>query len=210
MPITSYATLQSAVADWLNRDDMTAVIPQFIANAEARFKRDLRVRKLQNAGTLVISADDQALASDLMAVEGWYLDGPTYFHRIQMVGAEALGELKTVWGSTGAPRYAALIAGSARFAPVPDASYETKLTYWRKIVSLSDQNVNNWLLEEHPDLYLYATLVEAAPYLQDDTRVATWQDQLDKRLAELDARTSAEQFPAQPQADDQRYTRTRP
>lgn len=210
MPITSYATLQSAVADWLNRDDLTAVIPQFIANAEARFKRDLRVRKLQNAGTFTILADDQSLASDLMAVESWYLDGPTFFHRIQMVGAEALGELKTVWGSTGVPRYAAMIDGSARFAPAPDVPYNTKLTYWRKIVGLSDQNVSNWLLEAHPDVYLYASLVEAAPYLSDDTRVATWQEQLDKRLGEIDALTTVEQFPAQPQSDDQRYTRTRP
>lgn len=208
--ITTYATLQSEVAGWLNRTDLTAAIKTFVQLAEARFQRDPRVRKLQNAGTFTVSADDASLPSDLLAVESWYQDGPTDYRRIQIVGAEALPEIKTVVGTTGGPRYAAIIAGTARFAPAPDTSYATKLVYWRKIASLSDANPTNWLLLAHPDVYLYAALVESAPYLQDDPRLALWEAELEKRIAEVDAAAKIEQFPEQPQAEDQRWTKTRP
>ena len=42
MGITSYSTLKSAIADWLLRDDLTAVIPSFISLAEADISRKMR------------------------------------------------------------------------------------------------------------------------------------------------------------------------
>ena len=42
MAITTYSELQSAVADWLNRDDLTSVIPNFIELAEADLTRNLQ------------------------------------------------------------------------------------------------------------------------------------------------------------------------
>ena len=39
MPITTYSELQQAIADWMNRADLSATIPNFIANAEARLNR---------------------------------------------------------------------------------------------------------------------------------------------------------------------------
>jgi hypothetical protein len=43
----------------------------------------------------------------------------------------------------------------------------------------------NWLLTGHPDVYLYASLVETAPYLKDDSRVPVWMAELDRRLTLL-------------------------
>jgi hypothetical protein len=37
----TYAGLQASVADWLNRADLTAVVPDFIAMAEAQISRRL-------------------------------------------------------------------------------------------------------------------------------------------------------------------------
>jgi len=42
MAITTYAELQSAITDFLNRDDLTAVAPTFISMAEANLGRDIR------------------------------------------------------------------------------------------------------------------------------------------------------------------------
>ena len=42
MSITTYAELKTAIASWLNRDDLTSVIPDFIALTEAALNRDLR------------------------------------------------------------------------------------------------------------------------------------------------------------------------
>ena len=45
--LTSYAGLCEAVADYLGRDDMTDRIPTFIALAERRMNRDLRLRVME-------------------------------------------------------------------------------------------------------------------------------------------------------------------
>jgi hypothetical protein len=48
------------------------------------------------------------------------------------------------------------------------------LTYYAKIPALTVSNTSNWLLVDSPDLYLYGSLLQAAPYLQDDQRITTW------------------------------------
>jgi hypothetical protein len=39
---------------------------------------------------------------------------------------------------------------------------------------LSVSNASNWILARHPDVYLYGSLLQAAPYLRDDERVGLW------------------------------------
>jgi hypothetical protein len=192
--ITNYTTLQSEVADWLNRTDLTAVIPSFIQMAEVRFQRDKRCWKLQNRGTFSVSADGQSLPSDFVSLDSWYHDGPVYFGALEIVGADAIGALKGRFGETGVPRFAAIVDGVVRFAPEPDATYATAMTYWRKASSLSGSTPTNWLLAEHPDLYLYGALAEAAPYLKDDARVAVWKSELEARLNEVERATEAEHW----------------
>jgi len=57
MAITNYTDLQTTIADFLNRDDLTTVIPTFIQLAETQFNRDIRhwqmearTQGTQNAG----------------------------------------------------------------------------------------------------------------------------------------------------------------
>ena len=51
MAISTYSELQTAVANWLNRDDLTDRIPEFITLAEARFNRALRIRAMEGLYT---------------------------------------------------------------------------------------------------------------------------------------------------------------
>ena len=48
------------------------------------------------------------------------------------------------------------------------------LIYYAKIPALSDANPTNWLLTRYPDAYLYACLLEAMPYNEEDARMQTW------------------------------------
>ncbi len=52
MAISNYSELKAAIADWLNRSDLTDSIPDFIALAETRHKRDFKIRRME---TRVIS-----------------------------------------------------------------------------------------------------------------------------------------------------------
>ena len=53
-----------------------------------------------------------------------------------------------------------------RFGPIPDDSYIVKLNYYRKFAALS--SAVNWLMTNKPDIYLYASLVEAGLFVMDD------------------------------------------
>ncbi len=170
--VTNYETLKAHIADTLNRLDLTSVIPNFIQQFESRAKDDFRLRRLTNRGDFSVSTDLVRLPPDLYSLEAWYHDGPVYFGPIEIVSPDQIGLLKAKYGATGVPQYAAIVAERARFAPVPDATYSTKMAYWQTLTPLSDSASTNWLLESRPDIYLYGTLIEAHNYLKDPEKEA--------------------------------------
>lgn len=60
------------------------------------------------------------------------------------------------------------------FAPTPDAAYPFEMIYYAKPTLLDDSNQTNWITESWPQLLLYATLREVAPFMKEDQRMATW------------------------------------
>jgi hypothetical protein len=58
--------------------------------------------------------------------------------------------------------------------PTPDGSYAAELLYIQKIPALSDTVTTNWLLSSYPDIYLYGSLLNSAPYLAEDGRAEVW------------------------------------
>ena len=53
---------------------------------------------------------------------------------------------------------------------MPDASYGVAMLFYRKFAALSGGV--NWLFANKPDVYLFATLLEAAIYLGNDQDIA--------------------------------------
>ena len=194
--VTTYQELQDHIADTLLRSDLTTVIKTFVQLAEAKFKRNKNFRKISDRGNFSISADGVSLPSDFQSLESWYHDGGTFFGPIEIVNSDMIGHLKgsRFGGRTGAPAFASIVDGKARFAPEPDQTYTTQMIYWRKVASLSASNTTNWLLDDHPDIYIYGSLVHSAPYLKDDPRLAMWQSLHDAAAEELNNATEEEQF----------------
>ncbi len=190
----TYAELQSTILDWLNRPDLEAVVPTFIADAEARLNRDTRIRSQVARAVFTVNGDGLDLPTDYAAVDSWHLNGPTYYGALETVNGNALSVLRARYRS-GPPRYVAIEERKAYFAPEPgDASYDTLLSYWRRIPALSDAATTNWFLDAHPDIYRLAALVESAPYLKDDQRTLVWETQLQARLEDLLRATEAEVY----------------
>jgi hypothetical protein len=75
---------------------------------------------------------------------------------------------------TGKTRFYTIIDGAFELIPTPSSSVELTITYYAKVPSLSASQPSNWLLTKAPDLYLYATLLTAAPYLNNDERIPVW------------------------------------
>jgi hypothetical protein len=96
---------------------------------------------------------------------------------------------------TGAPEYGAMVAGELRVYPSPDTTYNVYLVYELRLVPLSASATQNWLITNHPDIYLYSVLLEAEPYLKNDDRVRTWAELRERGLEELDLDTKREEWP---------------
>jgi hypothetical protein len=58
--------------------------------------------------------------------------------------------------------------------PSPDINYDFELVFFEKPTPLSAENETNWVTNHAPQLLLYATLLEAQPFLKSDTRVETF------------------------------------
>tara|TARA_R110002096_G_scaffold143885_1_gene300262 strand:+ start:35 stop:682 length:648 start_codon:yes stop_codon:yes gene_type:complete len=178
MALSTYTELKDAVADWLDRSDLTSRIPDFIALAEARINRELRIRPME-----VRSIMYTASGKKYFNLPGGYLQmrniqlntNPT--QPLEYITPEMLDRL---YGSntTGKPRAYTLIGDEIQLAPVPDTEYELEMAFYENIDSLGDGTagtvVSNWLTLNAPDLLLYGALMEAEPFIKNDERVAVW------------------------------------
>jgi len=189
MSITSYSELQTAVGNWLHRSDLSALIQEFIALAEAKLKRHPAVA-YERKGQLSVSSETTTITTaltDFRELLDLYHDSATARGPVRIVSLSELAELKALFGSTGVPKYAAVTNDGIDLvlAPVPDGTYTLLLNYLAALGALSASNTSNWLLTEHPDIYLYASLVEAEPYVMHDERLMVWKTKLDEALEEL-------------------------
>lgn len=182
--IGTYAELQAAVAGWLNRTDLTARIPEFIALAETGLRGRAETKHLVD-GALSLSASETELASDVGSIQSLSIaqaGGPAVVYPTSFAN---LLNYRVTFGESGLPRYYAVTGDTLWLAPAPDATYDATLVYIEKLDIATTGT--NWLLTNHPGAYLYATLIEAAPFIGDDERVSLWQSRLQGTLTSVAA-----------------------
>lgn len=173
MSISTYAELKSSIADFLNRDDLTSVIPTFISLAEAEMNRKIRHWRLEERTTISASGQYTAIPSDFVAPIRLSLDTDSV--ALELINSQEMQEARQSANDVaGKPRYYALSKGEIELFPTPNGTYTVDLTYRKKIDALSDSNTINVILDNFPDAYLYGALMHSAPYLADDGRVAVW------------------------------------
>jgi hypothetical protein len=171
MAITTYAELKSSIANWLNRDDLTSVIPDFISLAEAQIARDVRHWRQEKRVTTPVNEQYENLPIDWLEMIQIQL---TAGGRLQVISAAELQNRKEASLVAYKPKYYRLTSDQIEFYPAPDSSYEVAMQYYARVPALTDTDTTNWVLTDYPDIYLYGALVHAAPYLNDDQRINIW------------------------------------
>ncbi len=178
MALSTYTELKDAVADWLDRSDLTARIPDFIALAEARLNRELRIRPMEVRSILELTAGQKyfALPGGYLQMRNIQLNtNPTT--PLEYVTPEMLDRL---YGSdaTSRPRAYSLIGDEIQLSPIPDSTYTLEVAYYEKFTPLGDGTAGtvttNWLSENAPDVILYGALIEAEPFVKNDERMPLW------------------------------------
>ena len=175
MALDNYSNLQTSIANWLARDDLTVEIPDFISLCEAEFNRELRIRSMETTETVTIDAEQEALPTGFLGVRSFFLNNNgktklTYISPYQQFDTQGSSR-------TGTPQAYSIEGTNFRFSPTPDTTYTANLVYYKAFDSLSSSTTTNHILTNHPAVYLYGSLYHASNFIRGiapDT-VAQWQ-----------------------------------
>jgi len=170
MSITTVAGLRAVIADFLD-DDLTDQIDDFIALAEARHRREIRMREMFVRESLTVDARNVDLPTGFLeAINLRLLTDP-----VTVLQEVSLHEMTVARQEVSGKPSIFCIASDIEFDKAPDQSYSGQITYYKALTALSDDNTSNDLLTLHPDAYLYGSLVASAPYQMADERLVVWE-----------------------------------
>lgn len=175
MAITTYAELKTAISDFLNREDLTTVIPTFIALAEADFNRKVRHWRMEGRSEATIDTQYSGIPADWLETIRFNISTSEGTRGLELIGHSEMADRRgEAHDESGIPKFYSMSGGEFEVLPAPDGNYTADLLYYKSIEALSDSNTTNWLLTYHPDAYLYTALIHSAPYLDEDQRATTW------------------------------------
>jgi len=191
MAISNYTELKTAVANWLDRDDLTDRIPEFIALSEARFNRILRLRSMESKYTANTVAGQRNLALPASYIQMRNFQVNTLpLTTLSYVTPEIYDR---VWGgsTSGTPKFYTILANEVSFGPIPATVQEVEMLFYKKFDNLGSATTSgypdsvNWLITNAPDIYLYGSMLEAEPFIMNDERVQLWAAALQRGISDL-------------------------
>ena len=175
MAINSYSTLKTAVSNWLDRDDLTDRLPEFISLAKSTFNRVLRIRAMETtvSDTTPSGSKEDALPTGYLQMREIHLT-TSPVASLAYITPEIMYRIRA-GSNNGKPNAYTIVGDNILFGPTPDDAYTYSITYYKSFDALSDSTATNWLILNAPDLYLYGTLLQAEPFLMNDERVPLWE-----------------------------------
>ena len=185
MSFATYSDLQTSIGNYLARSDLTSQIPDFITFAENRLRRELRIRQmLKSVTTATVKADSTVeLPSDFLQVRDFVVVTNPLTPLSYSSPSSLSNDPKA--SEVGVPRSYTILANDFQLSPIPDAVYTVKMLYFAAPAYLSSSNTTNVFLTTAPDALLYASLIEAEPYLMNDARINTWGTMYDRAIGSL-------------------------
>lgn len=185
MALDTFTALKTAIQTWLDNTSLSGNVEDFISIAESRLNRILRDQQMETRATLTVGGapvDSILLPADFLELREIHIetaaDKPLSYRSPQFV--ENIRDQLA-----GDPVFYSVEKRSLSFAAKAPAAMAFSILYYQKIPGLSAGNPTNWLLEDHPDIYLYASLVQAEGFVVNDARIALWKQLLDESLKEL-------------------------
>jgi hypothetical protein len=198
MSFATYSDLQTSIANYLARSDLTTQIPDFITFAENRLRRELRIRQmLKSVTTSTVSADATVqVPSDFLEIRDFVVMTNPITPLSYSSPSSLSNDPRT--SQVGVPRSYTILASEFQLTPIPDAAYTLKMLYYAAPTYLSTSNTTNVFLTTSPDALLYASLIEAEPYLMNDARINTWGTMYDRAISSLTKSDESTQYSGVP------------
>jgi hypothetical protein len=182
MAISNYTELQTAIGNWLARTDLNTRIPEFIAIAESRINRISRLAQQETEAAInmvVGQAYNELPTGFIDVVDFWYDDD---LFQLMKCPEKKLRYQKS---PTNGEPYAYSISNRIDYdCPAAD-TYALTMKYLKRWNIAA--TTTNWLLTNHPDAYLYASLEAAELFIMNDERLPTWKALAKELLAEIES-----------------------
>lgn len=179
MSITNYTELQAAIASWAKRSDLTAVIPDFIALAEVRIARALQARptEYETELTMTVGSRYVALPTGFDYPLGLWIKSSLPREPLPQRLPENLSGENT----SGVPEAWAIDGENIAFDRPASETWAFDFRY-AKPFALSVASPTNYILTNHPDVYLFGAMVEVSTYTADMAGAATWETRFARAL----------------------------
>jgi len=127
MAISTYTELQSAIADWLNRDDLAAVIPTFISLAEVGMERVLRTRNMLVRANAPIDTQYSAVPANFLEVRSIKITSVAPIQPMEFQTMDAMDVLDSKDQAAGKPKYYTIVGPSCGYTQYRRASTQQSL-----------------------------------------------------------------------------------
>ena len=189
MAITSYTNLQTAIAGWLHRDDLTDEIADFIALCEATLQVECKLVDLEGTATVTITAGVGTLPTDFVGMRSIYWND-SLSQPLQYITPEQFDAMRS-WGD--GDTYFYTISGTT----IRTSNTETGsaiMTYNARFVPLSGSNASNAILASYPDAYLYGSLAQGFIYTQDDANAAKYSALFSSAMDRINENNAARKY----------------
>ena len=184
MSIGNYAELQTAVANFMARSDLTSQIPDFITMAESRMSRELETREQEKRSQATLTAGDEyiLLPNDFREVREVKINAsPTRV--LNYYSPSALDSMYSSNGQ-GMPEGYSIVGLEMKLRPIPDSAYTSEIVYIGSLPNISNITTPTLFIRS-PDLYLYGALAEGYAYLLDEARAAQYDQKFTRILEEI-------------------------
>ena len=196
MALSSYSGLKTSIANWLNRSDLTSEIEDFIVLAEKDFNSKLRIRQMISTdSSFSINAETVALPTGFLQVRDFFITSGGTKYALQYITPAQMDQIKGS-STSGQPSTYTIVGTNFRFAPTPASTYTGTLNFYKEFDPLSDSNTSNYILANHPAIYLYGSLYHSANFLGgvEPRLVQQWQQMYATALERLERNDREDQY----------------
>jgi len=187
MALSTYSELLTTIASYLNRDDLTDIIPTFITLTENRLNRELKLRANMVRAQTVTTAGQAFydLPDDLIELRNITYDSSSQSFALRYLSPESVSrEYGTI--VNGQPRAYTNLGNNLKLSPTPDAEYSININYFSTLRTLSDNVLTNDVLAQYPSLYLFGSCFEGALYLNDTEQSTRFGSIFEKTLSDVE------------------------
>jgi hypothetical protein len=185
MLITNLGSLRAELGRYMFQQRFQPDYDTAVQNFEALANRRLRVRPMEAVTSLTTTNGETPIPSDYLLWRTVLWVGRTPYPELEYVHP---AYLRSTWVETdhGDPKIFTIEGNTFKARPVQDDANAYEFHYYQKIPTINgNDNNTNWLLNEHPDLYLEGTLFELFVLGRNGEAAAAHKALRDEKLAEL-------------------------